>query len=102
MRHFHYYSWFEMDGEEEYWVAKASEFPGISGVGVSREEALSELDAILEATIAHLHEIGRNIPEPYQELSRFTNNRGSARRVRYRSLAAYNAYRASSVREEHQ
>lgn len=53
------------DGDEIYWVAKAAEFPGVPGVGATRDEALADLDLALTETIAFLQEKGKAIPEEY-------------------------------------
>jgi antitoxin HicB len=53
--------WSESDGE---YVATSAEFPGLSGLGPTAEEALSELRSAMEIAIAAFVEDGETIPEP--------------------------------------
>lgn len=53
------------DGDETYWVAKAAEFPGVSGVGDTRDEAFRDLDEALELAIEHMQEMGHEAPDAY-------------------------------------
>jgi predicted HicB family RNase H-like nuclease len=54
-------AWSESDGE---YVATSPEFPGLSGLGSTAEEAVRELQAAMEAAVEAFVEDGEPIPEP--------------------------------------
>jgi predicted HicB family RNase H-like nuclease len=57
-------AWSESDGE---YVATSAEFPGLSGLGATAEEAVSELRAAMEVAVDAFLEDGEPIP-PAQQL----------------------------------
>jgi len=76
------------DDTECYWVAKTVEFPAISGVGDTRQEALDDLDEALEEAIAHSKELGMDIPAPTVHNSAIQPRRTQPYRVAIRPVAA--------------
>ena len=54
-----------LDGDSIYWVAKAAEFPSVSGVGETRAAALRDLDELLKQVICTLREIDAPVPDEY-------------------------------------
>ncbi len=53
--------------EDAAWIATAAEFPGLSGVAASPEEALHELREAMEMAIATLQQDGAELPVPRAE-----------------------------------
>jgi len=76
------------DDTECYWVAKTAEFPAVSGVGDTRQEALDDLDDALEATIAFSLELGMDIPAPTVHASAIQPRRTQPYRFAIKPLAA--------------
>jgi len=67
MHKYRYLIWYEVDGEDAYWVAKALEFPGCPAISATREEAIAELDAILTALAEQSSELGIPMPNPLHQ-----------------------------------
>ena len=63
----HYTYRTEWSQEDDAYIATVLEFPLLSGLGETRNEAVQELEIALEATIAWLKEDGEPIPEPLSE-----------------------------------
>ena len=50
--------------EDACFVAGCAEFPGLSGLGESKEDALNELNTALELAIEELQAAGKELPQP--------------------------------------
>lgn len=61
-------AWSSEDGE---YVATSAEFPGLSGLAPTAEEAIAELKAAIEVAIVAAIEDGEPVPEP-QELGNYS------------------------------
>lgn len=60
----HYRKSVAWSDEDESFVATCAEFPGLSGIGESEAEALTELGTVLGAVAELYAEEGRSLPEP--------------------------------------
>src|SRR5690349_2655255 len=50
--------------EDDAYIAVSPEFPSLSGLGDTPDEALAELEPVIDAVIQRYHEKGYPLPEP--------------------------------------
>ena len=76
------------DEFEKYWVAKTVEFPGVSGIGDTSEEAMADLKTGLYEMITYMRELGQPIPDPIPHSAAMLPRRSLRQRSAHRSLAS--------------
>lgn len=50
--------------EDDAFIAEVPELPGCAADGISRQEALANVEIVINEWITTAHELGRSIPEP--------------------------------------